>query len=67
VRTQRGLTQEALGQCAGLTRQSIIAIEKGRFTPSIRTALTLAMALGVGVDELFWLSHSITGRTKNET
>jgi DNA-binding XRE family transcriptional regulator len=39
-----------------LTRQSIIAIEKGRFTPSIHTALMLAIALGVAVDELFWLS-----------
>ena len=55
VRAERGLTQEALGQRVGLTRQSIIAIEKGRFTPSIHTALMLAGMLGVSVEELFWL------------
>jgi putative transcriptional regulator len=54
-RTERGLTQEALGEAVGLTRQSIIAIEKGRFTPTVYTALTLASALGVPVDDLFWI------------
>ncbi len=56
-RIERGLTQEELGQAAGLTRQSIIAIEKGRFTPSIHTALILASALDVQVDDLFWLGN----------
>ena len=56
ARTQRGLTQEELGSCVGLTRQSIIAIEKGRFTPSIQTALLLASALETTVDSLFWLT-----------
>lgn len=50
------MTQEALGLLVGLTRQSIIAIEKGRFTPSIQTALRLARALDTNVDRLFWLS-----------
>jgi putative transcriptional regulator len=56
LRTECGLTQEALGSAVGLTRQSIIAIEKGRFTPSIETALKLAAALRVSVEDLFWLS-----------
>lgn len=56
LRAKHGLTQEELGQAVGLTRQSIIAIEKGRFTPSIRTALMLAAALGTTVDSLFWLT-----------
>jgi len=55
LRATRGLTQEDLARAAGLTRQSIIAIEKGRFTPSIATALTLAAALDAPVDALFWL------------
>jgi putative transcriptional regulator len=49
-------TQDALGHATGLTRQSIIAIEKGRFTPSIQTALRLARALDTTVDRLFWLT-----------
>jgi putative transcriptional regulator len=51
-----GQTQEGLGHATGLTRQSIISIEKGRFTPSIQTALRLARALDTSVDHLFWLT-----------
>ena len=54
-RLGQSLTQEELGRNVGLTRQSIIAIEKGRFTPSIHTVLKLARALGTSVDDLFWL------------
>lgn len=54
-RIESRMTQEALGDAVGLTRQSILAIEKGRFTPSIHTALVLAHALGTPVDDLFWL------------
>jgi putative transcriptional regulator len=45
----------------GLTRQSIIAIEKGRFTPSIHTALMLAAALNTTVDDLFWIEDGVSG------
>jgi putative transcriptional regulator len=55
ARTALGLTQEQLGQAVELTRQSIIAIEKGRFTPSVHTALLLASALDTTVDALFWI------------
>ena len=58
LRLERGLTQEQLGQAVGLTRQSIIAIEKGRFTPSIHTALVLARELGTTVGDLFWLNDT---------
>ena len=56
MRTGQGQTQEQLADAVSLTRQSIIAIEKGRFTPSIQTALRLARALGTTVDRLFWLT-----------
>lgn len=56
LRIERRLTQEDLGAAVGLTRQSILAIEKGRFTPSIHTALMLAQALGVSVEQVFWLA-----------
>ncbi len=55
VREDRRLTQEELARATGLTRQSVIAIEKGRFTPSIHTALMLGKALAMPVDALFWL------------
>jgi putative transcriptional regulator len=55
------MTQEELGRTVGLTRQSILAIEKGRFTPSIHSALVLARALGTCVDRLFWLDDDGDG------
>lgn len=66
IRTEKGYTQEELGARAGLTRQSIIAIEKGRFTPSIETALLLAQALETTVDNLFWLTNVKTEDHHNE-
>ena len=55
-RAERGLTQEELGHVVGLTRQSIIVFFNGRLTTSFYTALSLASALGVPVDDLFWLA-----------
>lgn len=58
IRTERGLTQEQLAGMVGVTRQTIISVEKGRFTPSVRLALELAQALDASVNELFWLEDS---------
>lgn len=55
------LTQEALAQQAGVTRQSIIAIEQGRYAPSVTLALRLAAALGVCVEDLFALEPRSEG------
>ncbi len=63
VRTEKRLTQDALGQMVGLTRQSIIAIEKGRFTPSIHTVLMISRALDARIEDLFWLTD---GKKKEE-
>ena len=54
-RARCNLTQEALAEEVGVTRQTVIAIEKGRFNPSILVALRMARALGMSVDELFQL------------
>lgn len=55
IRTVRGLTQEALAVKVGVTRQTVIAIEKEKFVPSAKLALELAAALDVPFGELFWL------------
>lgn len=57
IRLRREMTQERLAELAHLSRQSVISIELGRFLPTIETALRLAQALGVGVEDLFWLSE----------
>lgn len=52
-RRLREWTQEALAERVGVTRQTIISIEGGRYNPSVGLALRLARALGVPVEELF--------------
>lgn len=57
LRQDRGLTQQALGEAVGVTRQSIISIEQGRYAPSVRLALQLARVLEVRVEDVFWLEE----------
>lgn len=55
TRKETGMTQAELAEAIGVTRQTIIAIEKGNYTPSILLALKLAVVLHKKVEELFWL------------
>jgi len=47
------ITQESLAELVGVSRQTIIAIEKGRFNPSVKLALKIAHALRCTVEDLF--------------
>jgi len=51
-----GMTQQSLADKAGVTRQSIISIEQGKYRPTVELALRLARALGCVVEDLFQLS-----------
>ena len=48
------LSQEALARAVGVTRQTIIAIEGGRYAPSLELAMRLARVFKRGVDEVFF-------------
>lgn len=52
-RFQAGLTQEDLADMCGVTRQTIIAIEKGNYTPSVLLALKISKVLKAHVEEIF--------------
>jgi putative transcriptional regulator len=56
ARLQHAWTQEELAGMVSITRQTIIAIEKGGYAPSVRLALRLAQALQVPIGDLFWLA-----------
>jgi putative transcriptional regulator len=56
LRTERGLTQAALAELAGVTRKTINTVENGVFIPSTLLALKLSRALGVPVEEIFSLA-----------
>ena len=58
ARAERGLSQEALAKCAGVTRQTISSIEKGQYTPSTLLAFVLARQLDKRIDELFYLEET---------
>jgi len=47
------MTQQELAERAGVTRQTIIALEAGRYAPSLLLAFRLARAFDVRVDEIF--------------
>lgn len=47
------MTQEELAQRAGCTRQTIIALEQGKYVPSIELAFKIAKAFGVALEEVF--------------
>ena len=51
----RGWTQEQLAQAAGVSRQSINAIERDRYVPSLELALTFACIFACPTDEIFQL------------
>jgi putative transcriptional regulator len=54
-REARDLTQGDLASNVGVTRQSINAIERGRYDPSLELALKLAVEFDSRVEDLFWM------------
>lgn len=54
ARAAKDLSQEVLAQLVGVSRQTINAIEKGDYNPTIRLCLAICHALDKTLDELFW-------------
>jgi putative transcriptional regulator len=50
-----GMTQQELARRVGVTRQTILSIEKSKFRPSVELALLLAQVFSIKVEELFEL------------
>ena len=53
LRSERSLSQAQLAEAVGVSRQTIISIEGGRYTPSLPLALALARYFGRTVEEVF--------------
>lgn len=53
LRTKRELTQEDVARAISVTRQTVIAIEKGNYVPSVLLAIKLAKLFGVPVEDIF--------------
>jgi putative transcriptional regulator len=52
-RAQKGWTQQELSERVGVTRQTIISLERGRYNPSIQLAFRLAREFEVKIEDLF--------------
>ncbi|WP_018180140.1 helix-turn-helix transcriptional regulator [Jongsikchunia kroppenstedtii] len=53
LRTASGLSQAELGAALGVSRQTINAIEAGRYSPSLALAIGIARHFGTAVEEVF--------------
>jgi putative transcriptional regulator len=58
LRARHRMTQYDLATNVGVTRQTIIAIEKGQYNPSTTLALKLARTFHVPVEVIFWLEQN---------
>ncbi len=57
LRQERGVTQEDLAAKVNVSRQTIIALEKGNYTPSILLALKIAGFFSIPVEKIFKIIH----------
>lgn len=54
ARAQKDMTQKELADAVGVSRQTINAIEKGEYNPTIKLCRNICRILGKGLDDLFW-------------
>ena len=54
ARAARDLSQQQLAEAVGVSRQTINAIEKGDYNPTIKLCIAICKALDRTLDELFW-------------
>ena len=58
-RNRQGLTQEGLAKKAGVRRETIVFLEKGRYNPSLKLAHAIAKALHTTIEHLFIFEEEI--------
>lgn len=54
ARAAKDLSQQELADLVGVSRQTVSAIEKGDYNPTIRLCIAICRVLGKTLDELFW-------------
>ena len=58
LRQARGITQQELSERVGITRQTIIAIEGNKYSPSLEVGFMIARALGARLEEVLHYDES---------
>ena len=54
ARSEKGLSQQALADALGVSRQTINAIDKGDYNPTIKLCIGICRVLGLTLNDLFW-------------
>lgn len=57
LRSEAEVTQETFAEAIGVTRQTVIAIEKGNYTPSVMLALKIARFFKKNVEDIFSIAY----------
>ncbi|GIO16526.1 transcriptional regulator [Cohnella xylanilytica] len=60
---QNEMTQQQLADKAGVTRQTIVSLEKGNYSPSLELAFRIARAFGLPLEEVFYYEDNEGGNT----
>ena len=63
---QGEMTQQRLADLVGVSRQTIISIEKQKYTPSVELALRIAKVFGKPVEEIFRLSSEVADEERSK-
>lgn len=64
LRAKNDMTQEELAEKVGATRQTILAIEKNKYSPTLKLAFDIAEAFGVGIEKVFNYNFGDTNEKK---
>lgn len=62
LRTERGLSQATLAAALGVSRQTVVSLEKGRYDPSLPLAFRIARVFGCTIEDIFTPDDAAPGR-----
>ena len=66
ARAEKDMTQKTLAEAGGVSRQTMNAIEKGEYNPTIRLCRKICRILDRSLDDLFWEDEENEENEKNE-
>ncbi|NLV25577.1 MAG: helix-turn-helix transcriptional regulator [Methanomicrobiales archaeon] len=66
MRAERDMTQEELAKLIGVTRNTIISIEKDKYCPSMKVGFRIARVFGVGLEDVFFYEEEKDGPETEE-
>ena len=66
LRAERDMTQEQLADLVGVTRNTIISMEKDKYCPSLKLGYRIARTFGVGIDDVFTYEEDKDGPSVDE-